>query len=189
MMRNDNKKDEVIQYLLKWLENQKIFKNKGEIAQYLHISQSHFSNIISERKKPDSDLINKIIIMTEFEKQNSNNYYPSEKRPYLKFTEEFRIWFSKQKRWKTQKELADFLGMPYSSFKKFFQGRSFPKGDIRKKLYQITNIEMLKSDEIKTNMTDEPESPNQTEIVSIEDHVNKIEIMEIKKHSRLKRKI
>lgn len=175
MMRNEKKKGEVIQHMIKWLEYQKIFKNQNEIAKYLHISSSHLSNIINGRKEADSDLVNKIIIMTEFENSNSPSYYPSEKRPYLKFTEEFRMWFSKQKRWKTQKELAEFLDMPYSSFKKFFQGRSFPKGEIRKKLYQVTNIEMLRLDGIKTTTSNESDTQNQSKMISIEDHVNKIE--------------
>ena len=83
--------------------------------------------------------------MTNYENRldKRDKRYPVKERKYITFTEEFRKWFSKQTRFKTQKELAEYLGMPYSSLKMFFQGRSFPKGEIQEKLYELTGIELL----------------------------------------------
>jgi len=147
------KENEIINYLKDWLKDQKVFKRKSEMAKFLQTSQSHLNNIISGRRHASDGLLSKIIIMTEFDKKNDikPKFYASEKRPYKNFCEELRLWFSKQKRWSTQKEIAEYLDMPYSSFRKFFQGRNFPEGDIRAKLYEITGIETLKIDEEKSD--------------------------------------
>ena len=53
---------------------------------------------------------------------------------------ELRKWFNNQHRWKTQKELADDIGIPYSTLKKIFQGTREPKGQYKQKLYEITKL-------------------------------------------------
>jgi len=172
---NPKKEEEIIQHLRQWIQNQNVFKDRYEIAQYLHISKSHLNNIINGRRKTTSDILTKIVIMTEFKNEkNSELFYPSEKRPYLNFTEELRSWFAKQKKWKTQKEIAEYLGIPSSSFRKYFQGRSIPKGEMREKLFQITGIEQLKGDTIKKD-TMEVQSQDDTKQVSLKDHIDEID--------------
>ena len=173
----EKKEEEIIQHLRQWIQSQNIFKNRHEIAQYLHISKSHLNNIVNGRRKTTSDILNKIVIMTEFKNEkNSSLFYPSEKRPYLAFAEELRSWFTKQKRWETQKEIAEYLGIPYSSFKKYFQGRSIPKGEIRDKLFQITDIELLKVNKIKKSSKEiQSQSQDNTKDISFTDHIDEID--------------
>ncbi len=150
------KEDEIIEYLREWLKDQTVFKNRKEIAQYLHISYSHLNNIINGWKRAGDNLLQKIAIMTEFDKQKTRktSLYPGEERSYMDFAEELRKWFSKQNRWKTQREMAEYLGVPLGTFKGFFQGRKFPKGVTRKKLFEVTGIKMLEIDEAELSPSD-----------------------------------
>lgn len=149
MSKISNKEEKIIHHLNGWLENQKVFNNRKEIAKYLSVSQSHFNNICKKRRHPSQSVLNKIAIMTEFDKSlkiverdNQNN-----DRPYKDFAVELRKWFNKQQRWKLQKDLTDYLGIDNSTFSKYCTGKSFPRGQIRKKLYDITRIDYLFEEE------------------------------------------
>lgn len=149
---NKNKKEEIIGFLKTWLETQKMFENKKDILKYLDISNSHFNNIVRGVRTPSDELIEKIKIMTEFDKQNKKQI--KNERPYQNFTEEMRRWFSKQNRWKSQVELADYLGIPQGTIGKYFTGRALPKGELKNTLYDITGIELLRPEKIiKQNLT------------------------------------
>jgi transcriptional regulator with XRE-family HTH domain len=138
--------EKVLERFSEWLKIQEVFKNRKEIAKYLGISYSHFNAIVRGTKYPTNKLLGKIAIMIDYRTDAAPKYkpYPSEERKYMDFTTELRTWFSQQKRFKTQKDLSSYIGMSYSSLKKYFQGRSFPKGETKEKLYEITRIELLK---------------------------------------------
>lgn len=146
MVKNNIKEKEIIEHLRNWIKKQEIFKNKGEIAKYLSVSYSHFNNILRGDRQASSEVINKIIIMTDFKKVNnvkSKNESSHEDRPYREFGMELRKWFNKQSRWRRQRDLTDFIGIDNSTFSKYCTGKSFPKGEIRKKLFEITGMESL----------------------------------------------
>ncbi len=141
------KQEKVLERFREWFKAQDVFKNRKEIANYLGISYPHFNAIVRGTKYPTNKLLGKIAIMIDYKKtDDSTKYrsYPSEERKYMNFTTEIRTWFSQQNRFKTQKDLAVYIGMPCSSLKKYFQGRLFPKGETKDKLYEITGIELLK---------------------------------------------
>lgn len=59
-------------------------------------------------------------------------------------------WFERQDKWKTKKELAKELGIPYSTVKKYFSEGRVPKTPgTRMKLYQLTKLRYFEPDVTK----------------------------------------
>ena len=145
---SDKKRKEIMEYFNTWIETQDVFKDRKHIADYLHISRSHLGNIINGVRKPSEEVLHKIIIMTGFT-MRENDIKKSEKgRPYKELADELQRWFHRQERWKNQKEIAQYLGVDNSYVSKFFMGRMFPGGETREKLYTITNIDLLRPENI-----------------------------------------
>ena len=49
------------------------------------------------------------------------------RRPFLDMAIELRKWFNNQHRWKTQKDFANDIGIPYSTLKKYFKEKENQK--------------------------------------------------------------
>jgi transcriptional regulator with XRE-family HTH domain len=152
MVKYSNKEKEIMDYLEEWIKNQKIFKKRQEIAKYLHISYSHFGNIILGKRQASSELIKKIAIMIDFDNLPGKQLKPDLKEDYRykEFTELFRKWFyQEQTRFKTQKELAKHLNIDNSTISKYLQGKSYPKEKLKERLYEISGIELIKPNYFK----------------------------------------
>ena len=141
---SSKRKKEIVEHLRIWLEHQDVFKNRQQMADYLHISPSHLGNIIAGVRFPSDDLAGKIKVMTGYHSKDKDENKNNSDRPYKDLADELQRWFHRQKRWKNQIEIAAFLGVDKSYVSKFFMGRMFPGGTTREKLYSITNIELLK---------------------------------------------
>jgi len=147
---SDRRKLEIIEYLNTWLKTQDVFKNREQIADYLHISKSHLGNIITGMRNPSEELLNKIIIMIDFVPNEKEVKNTESDRPFKVLADELQRWYHRQERWKTQKEIAQYLGVDNSYVSKFFMGKMFPVGEIRQRLYTITTIDILKPEEIQS---------------------------------------
>ncbi|MCK5291162.1 MAG: helix-turn-helix transcriptional regulator [Thermoplasmata archaeon] len=145
---SQGKRDKITSYLKNWIEGQTVFKSRTEMAKYLQISSSHLNGVIAGRKRASDTLLRKIEVMTEFDRASSGEPLPISRdvRPYLDLAQELRKWFSSQTRWKTQKELAEHLGISYDMIKKYFVGTRFPTQKNRAKLYGTTGIRLLEED-------------------------------------------
>ena len=61
-------------------------------------------------------------------------------------SEQLTSWWRTQIDFKTKKALAGFLRVHPDTLGEYFSGKSFPRSDIANRLYELTNIECLKSD-------------------------------------------
>jgi len=68
-------------------------------------------------------------------------------RPFVDIATDLRNWFDNQYLWKTQKEIAEYVGSSHSKMKKIFQGIKKPEGDIKQKMYEITQLECFRDDD------------------------------------------
>jgi methyl-accepting chemotaxis protein len=68
-------------------------------------------------------------------------------RPFVDVATDLRNWFDNQYLWKTQKEIAEYVGSSHSKMKKIFQGIKKPEGDIKQKMYEITQLECFRDDD------------------------------------------
>ena len=168
--------EKVMEHLRDWYKIQEVFKNREEIAKYLGISYSHFNAILRGAKVPPKKLLEKIIILIDYKTEKNTPYkpYSGEERKYMDFTTELRAWFSQQNKFKTQKDLAAYIGTSYSSVRKYFQGRLFPKENVRNKLYELTGIESLKSQD----MQQKPIVKKQKTAINLDKIVQTIKIIE-----------
>ncbi len=64
-------------------------------------------------------------------------------RKYQQFYDELNSWFKNQNLWKTKKDFAKSIDIPYSQMKHYFRGGAFPKKKVAKKIYAATNISCL----------------------------------------------
>lgn len=127
---------EIIGRFRDWLKSQNI--TETEISKTLHVSISHLNNIMNGRRVPNRELIEKIKMLLNI--KTSSNIKDSR---HKQFAEDLHTWFSNQTKWKTQKDLADDLHLPYGTIKNYFQGIKIPKGKNRKILYDLTKIESI----------------------------------------------
>jgi transcriptional regulator with XRE-family HTH domain len=99
-------------------------------------------------------------------------------RPFLDMASELRNWFNNQNRWTTQKEFAEYLGIPRSTMKKIFQGIREPKDTFKQKLYEITQLASFKDTEQKIEVqkltTKTERKPEHAIEQSIDNSVDKI---------------
>ncbi|MCZ6688759.1 MAG: helix-turn-helix transcriptional regulator [Planctomycetota bacterium] len=65
-------------------------------------------------------------------------------------SEALRAWFRGRGQFKSMKELAQACGIPYTSLRDYFGGRSYPRSKAREKLYLMTGIASLRSGEFGT---------------------------------------
>ncbi len=143
--------NDVINHLIEWLNTKQAkdaFHNREEISNHLGLSYSHFNKIVRGDAIPKDDILRKIAILTDFQRNNNstNKITQDDDEKQKVFTEEFRKWFyQKQKKFQNQKELGDYLGLDHSTISKYLVGKNIPKGDIRLKLYELTGIESLGS--------------------------------------------
>ncbi len=128
---------EIIERFREWLKSQNI--TEKEISTTLHVSISHLNNIMNGRRVPNTELMEKIKMLLNIKTT------PKDKKDdrHKQFAEDLHTWFSSQTKWKTQKELADDLHLPYGTIKNYFQGIKIPKGTNRKILYNLTKIESI----------------------------------------------
>ncbi|MHA2135329.1 MAG: hypothetical protein ACW99J_15825 [Candidatus Thorarchaeota archaeon] len=145
----------IVEHFRNWLGSQKTFRNRREIAEHLDIGESHLSRIAGGSRRASDSVLRRIATLTQFGKREDEGSLSQVdgERPYLDFAEQLRKWFFNQDKLKTQTELADHLGMPRSSCGMFFQGRSFPKGRIRRTLFEMTGIDMLRSEGRKQDIS------------------------------------
>jgi len=155
MARNyKNIEDELINHLRKWLKTKKakeVFQSRQKIADHINVSYSHFNNIINGHMKASNKILEKIAILTDFDKKPDNivKTNNNKEKKYMEFTEEFRKWYyQKQNRFRTQRDLGDYIGIDNSTINKYLKGTSTPKGKTRLKLYNLTNIELIKPNDI-----------------------------------------
>jgi hypothetical protein len=60
---------------------------------------------------------------------------------YLEQHNQFASWWEKQTNWKTKAAFSRAVQIPESTIKDYFAGRSSPKGENRRKLFEITGLE------------------------------------------------
>lgn len=166
--------EKIMEHLKEWMKTQQVFKKRIEIASHLSMSPSHLNNILAGRRQPSKKVLEKIADMTEFTISKVNHQSISNDRPHMEFTEAMRTWFSKQSMLKSQKELSDYIGVPHSTVRTYFQGRGFPRGEIRDKLYELTEIEMLKPQGTKKK----PKVKKQGVETNIDEIVQAVKIIE-----------
>jgi predicted nucleic acid-binding Zn-ribbon protein len=88
-------------------------------------------------------------------------------RPFIDIASELRNWFNNQQTWKTQKEIADRVGISHSGMKRLFQGRRAPEGVVKQRLYDMTQLECFREDQ-----QEKGEYTDETEIVKEETNVS-----------------
>ena len=67
-------------------------------------------------------------------------------RPFVDIATDLRNWFNNQHTWKTQKEIAENIGVSHSAIKKVFQGVKKPEGSAKQKLYDMTKLECFRDE-------------------------------------------
>lgn len=72
-------------------------------------------------------------------------------KPFLGISIDLKNWFDNQYIWKTQKEIAEHIGISNSGIKKVFQGLKKPEGIVKQKLYDMTQLECFREDEQDIN--------------------------------------
>lgn len=135
-MTDIDNNQEIIGRFREWLKSQSI--TETEISKTLHVSISHLNNILNGRRTPNTELFEKIKMLLNIK----TSLYKKDSR-HKQFAEELHTWFSNQSKWKTQKELADDIHLPYGTIKNYFQGIKIPRGKNRKILYDLTKIESI----------------------------------------------
>ena len=160
----EQKQKKEAEILKEWFEKQKQFKRIKEIARQIEISYSTLGHYLKGRKIQNKEHRQKLYELTgieifkvkdvpakippEDEEIISKRAKESE-RLHIDMASELRNWFYGQDRWSSQKEFAGYLGIPYSSLKKMFQGRRIPKGAAKQRLYEVTQLNCFKDVELK----------------------------------------
>ena len=170
----ETKRKKFAEQFRKWFDSQKEFKSLEELAEFLGIRKQNLYRYMKGLRYPSEENIKKLLKLPNFNKYVSIKKYKNiekepisnkanPERPYMDLAFKLRKWFSEQKKWKTQKEMAKEIGIPEKILNKFFNGVDFPKNENKEILYKSTKIELLA-----------PQKTNKR--VSIEE-----ELMEIKK--------
>ncbi len=151
---SSKKIDQILEYLNTWMLTQTVFKNRQQMADYLHISKSHLGNIALKNRKPSDTLLEKIVIMTGFVGNEKEMTSTNSECPYKDLADELRGWFHQQKKWKNQTEFAQYLGVCNSYISKIFTGKRLPGKEVQQKLFDITSLDIFKTEQqCKVNST------------------------------------
>lgn len=98
----------------------------------------------SNRKNKDNDQEHDISIQPNT--VSNNGLYDADKSS-PDIATDLRNWFNNQHVWKTQKEIAENIGISNSGMKKVFQGLKKPEGSVKQKLYEMTQLECFRKSE------------------------------------------
>jgi transcriptional regulator with XRE-family HTH domain len=79
---------------------------------------------------------------------------------------DLRNWFNNQYTWKTQKEIAEYIGISHSAIKKVFQGIKKPEGVTKQKLYEITKLECFRDEKQKKTVLEEETYVSKTKFIN-----------------------
>jgi hypothetical protein len=65
------------------------------------------------------------------------------KRKYQELYDQLTSWFTTQTKWETKRAFAAGMGIPNTQMEHYFRGDAFPKGEVRRKLYEETRSSCL----------------------------------------------
>lgn len=129
--KHDDKDDSVAQN-----DHETVVKDSKASVECIEIPvDGHKCDTVATRKKEDLKVLT-----------TGKNDLGGVDRPFLDIATDLRNWFNNQHIWKTQKEIAEHMGISHSGIKKVFQGVKKPEGIIKQKLYDMTQLECFRDD-------------------------------------------